>query len=121
MNECTQACDLDRSIERFLPFPFPFQNIAHIQRVSADGEAAELHLAAVAADAVLGPRPRADRGQRHLVLARAPRGRLPPSHEGGQHARLPGGWLRRAICLVWSVAYESTTTKYCTCTWGTRA
>ena len=94
MNARKRATSIDLSSVSFL-FLF-FQNIAHIQRVSADGEAAELHLAAVAADAVLGPRPRADRGQRHLVLARAPRGRLPPSHEGGQHARLPGGWLGRA-------------------------
>ena len=97
MNARRRATSIDRSIDRFLPFPF--QNIAHIQRVSADGEATELHLAAVAADAVLGPRPRADRGQRHLVLARAPRGRLPPSHEGGQHARLSGGAVHQFIYL----------------------
>ena len=68
------------------------QDIPHLQRVEADGEAAELHLSAVAAALLLGPRPRPDGRQRRLVPAGAARGRLPPPHQGGQHARLPGAY-----------------------------
>lgn len=66
------------------------QDIAHLQRVEADGEAAELHLAAVAAALLLRPRPRPGGRQRRLVPAGAAGGRLPPPHQGGQHARLQG-------------------------------
>ena len=71
-------------------FSSHLQNLADLQRVEADGEAAVVHLAAVAAYLLLRPRARADPRQRHLVPPRAARGRLPPPHEGGQHARLPG-------------------------------